>query len=94
MSWPRIHDAPPKQGLDILRKQKEHQKGKKNIAQCKNGLAGNRTLDHSHADLREKMLLREYYTTKPQARLMNEGVAEMLRYIVTKLGLCVKRYKI
>jgi hypothetical protein len=35
----------------------------------KNGLAGNRTLDHSQADpLEEELMLREYYTTKPQAR--------------------------
>jgi hypothetical protein len=36
----------------------------------KTGLAGNRTLDHSHAaSLKEELMLREYYTTKPQAPL-------------------------
>jgi hypothetical protein len=35
----------------------------------KAGLAGNRTLDHSQADPHEEeLVLREYYTTKPQAR--------------------------
>jgi hypothetical protein len=33
----------------------------------KDGLAGNRTLDHSHAFPRIEDMLREYYTTKPQA---------------------------
>ena len=37
------------------------------------GLAGNRTPDHSHIILLERQsaeLLREYYTTKPQARVI------------------------
>lgn len=41
-------------------------------ASAKDGLAGNRTLDHSQADpvrfTAQELMLREYYTTKPQAR--------------------------
>jgi hypothetical protein len=40
----------------------------------KDGLAGNRTLDHSHAFqlLVEMEMLREYYTTKPQAQIWSD----------------------
>jgi hypothetical protein len=50
----------------------------------KHGLAGNRTLDHSHAIqfLEEMEMLREYYTTKPQAQdLFDEGDQNRIIYI-------------
>jgi hypothetical protein len=52
----------------------QHRKSKKKQRGQKDGLAGNRTLDHSHAvSLRSlnnprNLMLREYYTTKPQAQ--------------------------
>jgi hypothetical protein len=50
------------------------EKAKRTQRGQKDGLAGNRTLDHSHAvSLRSfndprNLMLREYYTTKPQAQ--------------------------